>query len=115
MASYGYREHTEPHRYIRLLKNKKVAIMLAGMLLAVLLVSFSNKGLLRRIILEKELRDTNEKVVELAADIEELRRQRDLLQNDRATIERVAREAHGMIKPGEVVYRIRPAKGNAAQ
>ena len=115
MASYGYRENTEPHKFVRLLKNRKLSIILAGVLMAVLLITFSNKGLLRRVMLEKELHESDAHVAELSADIEALKKERDLLRNDLSTIEHVARESHGMIRHGEIVYRIRPSKGHAPQ
>ena len=115
MASYGYREHTEPHKWIRLLKNRKLTLILAGVVIAVLMITFSNKGLLRRVMLEQELHEAEQRTAELTADIEALRKQRDLLRNDMSTIEHVARESHGMIRNGEIVYRIRPSQGHSPQ
>jgi cell division protein FtsB len=85
-----------------------LTVLLLGMMAVVLLVTFSNKGLLRRIMMERELQERRQHVEELRADIAQLRRNCDLLRDDKATIERVARESHGMIRRGEVVFRVRP-------
>ena len=109
MPSFGYREHNEPTALVRILKNRKLTILIGIAGVAVLLVMFSNKGLLRRVMLENELRDKETRVSELKNDITALQHRRQLLTVDKKTIERVARETHGMIRPGEVVYRVRPA------
>jgi cell division protein FtsB len=109
MQPYAYRERTDLPKSVAFLKNRKLTFLLAGMCAIVLMITFSNKGLLRRFIMEKELRDKQARVEELAADIRQLERARDLLRDDPSTIEHVARESHGMIRPGEVVFRIRTA------
>jgi cell division protein FtsB len=109
MQSYGYRAHRHLPKSLAVLKNRKIVLMAGVVLVTVLMITFSNKGLLRRIMLSRELTERETHVTELRRDIAELRRQRDLLENDEATIERVARETHGMIRKGEVIYRVRPA------
>jgi cell division protein FtsB len=109
MPAFGYRENTELPRYLRFLKNRKIAVLVGATFVAGILIMFSNKGLLRRIMLAHELDASRERIELLRSDIRSLRASRDLLAADRFTIERTAREAHGMIKPGEVVYRIRAA------
>ena len=109
MQSFGYREHREIPRPLSFLKNRKLSILLGVFFVTILLITFSNKGLLRRILLERELHGRESHVLELKTDIAQLKHQCDLLRNDQATIEHVARESHGMIRLGEVVYRVRPA------
>lgn len=70
---------------------------------------FSTKGFISRMNLEGDIAEQEQRVIELQRDIQRLSRKRDLLRDDRATIEHVARESHGMIKTGEIVYRIVPA------
>jgi cell division protein FtsB len=41
----------------------------------------------------------------IRAEVARLEARRDSLMNDSATIERVARDRYGMIRPGEVIYR----------
>ena len=115
MPSYGYREHQQTPRFLRALKSKRLALLLGVVGVAILLITFSNKGLLRRILLEQELRERHERIEMLKADIRALRESRNRLLNDKAAIEHVARETHGMIKPGEIVYRARPASSTPAQ
>jgi cell division protein FtsB len=82
--------------------------MIGIVFVTVLMITFSNKGLLRRIMLTHELAEREAHIGELKRDIAALKKQRALLESDEATIERVARETHGMIRKGEVVYRVRP-------
>jgi cell division protein FtsB len=44
-------------------------------------------------------------LAEVRAEVERLRARADSLENDSATIERIARERWGMIRPGERLYR----------
>lgn len=76
---------------------------------------FSTKGFISRLRIEGEISEKETRVIELQRDIQRLARQRELLREDRATIEHVARESHGMIRPGEIVYRIVPAEEVAAK
>ena len=110
MASFGYYRNKEPHKLIKLLLNRKLAIVIGVMCMTILLFLFSNKGFLKRISLEKEKSALVEHVRELEVENERLRLEEKLLTNDLSTIEHVAREKHGMIKPGEVVYRVREIK-----
>ena len=115
MPSFGYRENSEPAPLVRILKNRKLSILIAAASVAVVLVMFSNKGLLRRFMLDDELREKTARIEQLKSDITDLRKRRDLLQYDRKTIERVARETHGMVREGEIVYRVRPAKPSSVE
>lgn len=83
--------------------------------MVVLYFLFSTKGFMSRINLESDLADKKARVLELERDIQRLSRERDLLREDRATIEHVARETHGMIREGEIVYRILPAEREQKQ
>lgn len=58
---------------------------------------------LRRIRREMELE--SERLIEARRTIDSLRARVDSLENDSATIERVARERWGLIRPGERLYR----------
>jgi cell division protein FtsB len=109
MQSYGYRTQRKLPKPLAILKNRKISVMIGLVFVTVLMITFSNKGLLRRILLTRELADREAHIEELNRDIASLKQQRMLLASDQATIERVARETHGMIRKGEVVYRVRPA------
>lgn len=110
MPSFGYRENSDPPAFVKLLRNRKLSILIGLAVVTVLLVMFSNKGLLRRVMLEGEFREKETRIAELRKDIEILEQRRALLAHDRKTIERVARETYGMIRPGELVYRVRPVE-----
>lgn len=115
MPSFGYREHSEPTAFIKLLKNRKLTILIGIASVAVLLVLFSNKGLLRRVMLESELSEKEARITELQQDLAALEKRKTLLLHDRKTIERVARETYGMVRPGELVYRVRPAEPQSVE
>jgi cell division protein FtsB len=110
MPTFGYRERAELPKPLRFLKFRKAGLLLLGGCTIVLLITFSNKGLLRRISMERDLADTWTRIDELKQDTLQLRRSSDQLRDDLATIERVARESHGMIRRGEVVFRLQAPK-----
>jgi cell division protein FtsB len=62
---------------------------------------------LRRVKDELELE--RQRLVEVQSEVERLRARVDSLENDSATIERIAREKWGMIRPGEKLYRFEDA------
>ena len=110
MPPFTYRTNRPQSRLLRFAKNKTQLILLLAVTMVLLYFALSSKGFVSRLRVENELTERQERVLELKRDILKLRRERDLLRDDFATIEHVAREAHGMIKPGEVVYRILPAE-----
>ncbi len=107
MQTYGYPTFKEPPKFLRFLKHRKLTILLGLSFVTVILVTFSNKGLLRRFLLESEVSDKKESITAIQKEITALKKRRHLLQTDYFEIESVAREQHGMIKPGEIVYMVR--------
>ncbi len=63
-------------------------------------------------LLYLEQRRTEEQIAELRRDHAELSSQRDALENDLFTLETLARRK-GMIRPGDLVYRIVPVPAEA--
>ena len=51
----------------------------------------------------------------LIARTDSLEQRADSLESDPLSIERTAREEHGLVKPGEVVVRFHPADGDEAK
>ena len=49
-------------------------------------------------------------LAELTAEVEALRARADSLESDPAVLERIAREKFGMIRDGELLYRVVPAQ-----
>ena len=58
--------------------------------------------------LKREIRSQEAALDRLYVELDSLSQVADLLENDRATQERVARELFGMIRDGEVLYRVEP-------
>jgi cell division protein FtsB len=109
MAEFGYREHIDHNPFLKKIISKKISIFIGGVLVVVVLVTFSNKGLLSRFKLEQEFSQKTAHITLLKKEISELKRKRDLLQKNPEAIEHVAREMHGMIRKGETVYKVIPA------
>ena len=101
------RQKTLKDRVSRMLKNPKKLLVLAGGLFLTLYVLFDNKGIVRRISLEVQRREMQEKVEEAKEETERLRAQIKALEGDKKTIEKIARERYGMARPGETVYRVK--------
>jgi cell division protein FtsB len=83
-----------------------IGLMTVGMLL---LAIFDPHGALAVRRQRAKLAEVNAKVAALTAENNQLRKEVDNLRSDEATIERIAREELGLVKPGEVVLRA-PAK-----
>lgn len=110
MPPYGYPKQKKQHKLVRILRNRTYTIMLISTALVLAYFLFSTKGFVSRYRIGAELEEKESRVVELKRDMQNLARERDRLLEDNKAIEHVARETHGMIKPGEIVYRILPAK-----
>ena len=65
--------------------------------------------------LEQKNRDYQSQVVSLKEKNEKLRREKELLDKDPVYLEKVAREKMGLVRDGEVVYRITPVPPVNAQ
>ncbi len=110
MLPFGYRPNRKQSPILRILKNRTYTLIFTALGLVLLYFAFSAKGFVSRLHIENELSDKHARVTELERSIHTLEQQRDLVKNDMAAVEHVARETHGMLKPGEIVYRIRPAR-----
>ena len=71
---------------------------------------FDTYSLTTRYQLESQKDELIERTRELELKTEELRQKIDELKNNPDLLEKIAREEYGMRKPGETVYRIKPAK-----
>ncbi len=87
-------------------QNKKLMVLISigGPLL--LFVLCNNRGLLQRMKLENQKQALELRVRDLRKEQEELQRFSILLDGDRPTIEKVARERYGMVRDGETLYRV---------
>jgi cell division protein FtsB len=86
-------------------ESRRKAVLL---LLAFIVVSsfflFSEYGLIKRFTVSSELSDINESLENAYYKSDSLNKDIELMQTDINTIEKVAREQYGMIKPGEKVF-----------
>lgn len=112
MPPFGYPKQRKQHKLVSVLQNRTYTILLVSALLISGYFLFSTKGFVSRLRIDGEVQETQERVIALQRDIQQLTRERDRLQHDSKAIEHVARETHGMVKPGEIVYRIVPAEEN---
>lgn len=60
--------------------------------------------------LKREARDQEEAIERLRFEIDSLRAWAESLETDSATQERVAREKFGMLRDGEMLYRVEPER-----
>lgn len=60
--------------------------------------------------LKRQVRDERLALEQLNLDIDSLRAYAESLETNRVTQERVARDRFGMIRDGEIVYRIEPSE-----
>jgi len=94
----------------KILKSKRFSLMVLILVPALSFITFSNKGVLQRVRLESEKRATQEKIQKAQQEQSQLQQQSKALDNDRKTIEKVAREKYGMIQEGETVYKVKKEK-----
>jgi len=90
--------------------NRSLVVTLLVGIPVVSFILFSPRGVIKRISLDTEKSNLEEQVA--AAEREQVRllqRSRDL-DHDLAVIEKIAREEHGMIRPGEPVYKVKKEK-----
>jgi cell division protein FtsB len=74
----------------------------------VLMLVFSNHGLLKRYEIIKDNKAIDAKIKDERAEQDSLRALTEKLRTDKTETERIAREHYGMIKPGERVFMVRP-------
>lgn len=92
----------------RVKKGRRLGLLLLVGLPIAGYVLLNPHGLIQRVRLERAKREVLEKLKN--AEIEQ-QRLRDLitkLETDKRTIEKVAREKHGMLRKGETVYKVKP-------
>ena len=76
------------------------------LLVMALLITFGNRGLVDNYLMNKRLAELKAQNDEIAIENNELKRKILLLRNDLAYIETLARSELGMVKEGDIVYRL---------
>ena len=71
---------------------------------------FSNRGILKKMSLETEKQEMQEKVRQAQLEHQKLTEQSKTLDTDDRAIEKIAREKYGMIRDGETVYKVKKDK-----
>jgi cell division protein FtsB len=80
----------------------------AGLLLLVVLSIYGVSGLLRIRAMHREIAAAEHEIGALRLQAEKLTATVDLLRNDPAYIEKLAREEHGLVREGETVLKFPP-------
>jgi len=74
--------------------------------LMALLITFGNRGIIDNYLMSKRLAQLNSQNGMIAVESDELKRKILLLRSDLTYIESIARNELGMVKKGDVVYRL---------
>ncbi len=90
-----------------LFKTRRRSIVTLAVTILLLYLLFDNKGVIARIRLELQKQEMTEKVRQAEQETKQLQSELKALQGDKQTIEKVAREKHGMVREGETVYRVK--------
>jgi cell division protein FtsB len=88
-------------------KNKTFRWIFITGVIVIIIGLFSNKGILRRIQLEKEKAVWLDSIKKAEYEQKQLEQQSKALESDKKAIEKVARENFGMVKEGETVYKLK--------
>jgi cell division protein FtsB len=80
--------------------------LVAFLFLMALLITFGNRGIVDNYLMGKRLAQLKLQNTLIAAESDELKKKIILLRDDLAYIESVARNELGMVKKGDVVYRL---------
>lgn len=91
----------------RLTRNRRRLFFVILALALVLYLLFDNKGIITRLRLESQKKELIQKVEEAEKEAVRLQERQKAIQGDKQTIEKIARERHGMAREGETLYRIK--------
>ena len=87
---------------------RRFAFLWIGIALLILFIFFYLPGLSRVQELRLEEERLWKELKELEGEIQALKEEKELLEKDRAYLEKVAREELGLVRPGEMVYKLVP-------
>lgn len=102
------------NRYARRKRIERILYTLAALILVALVLDgvFGSHGLIATYRLRLQVRQAQQKTEQLTRENQEFAGQVRQLKSDPSAIERVAREKMGLVKPGELVFKL-PAKPSA--
>ena len=90
-------------------KKYQLIILLIG-ILVVIVIFFSDYGVIKRLSLEMKSNELQKEIIQQRQITDSMQIALDRLKNDTVEIERIAREKYGMSKKNEDVYYIKPKK-----
>ena len=85
-------------------------VFLSTLVLLIILTIFGQRGFVHMVRLKEELHEIEKKNVKLHEENESLKREIELLKNNLKYLEEIARKELGLIKDGELVYRLGEGK-----
>jgi len=80
--------------------------LIAFLMVMALLITFGNRGLVDSYLMSKKLSELKAQNNENAADNNELKKKIALLRDNTGYLEYIARSELGMVKEGDIVYRL---------
>ena len=92
----------------------RFTILWIGIGLLVIFIFFYLPGLSRVQELRLEEERLSKELNTLGREIQALKEEKELLQKDQAYLEKVIREELGLVRPGEMVYKIVPTPENSS-
>lgn len=92
------------------MKNKRLVLTLVIAIPVAMFILFSNRGIVKKMSLEAEKKDMQEKVRQAQIENQKLLEQSKILDTADQAIEKIAREKYGMIRDGETVYKVKKVK-----
>jgi cell division protein FtsB len=80
--------------------------LIAFLMVMALLITFGNRGLVDSYLMSKKLTELKAQNNENAAENNELKRKITLLRDNTGYLEYIARSELGMVKEGDIIYRL---------
>jgi cell division protein FtsB len=85
---------------------RRTLLLVAVALPVLAIATFGSRGVLRRVQLESQASETRDQLNIERAKSDSLRHEINRYKADTTTIERLARERYGMVRSGEIIYRV---------
>ena len=80
--------------------------LVAFLIVMALLITFGNRGLVDNYLMNRKLASLKKENLKIAAENEELKKKISLLKEDAAYLEYTARSELGMVRHGDIIYRL---------
>lgn len=91
---------------------KRMYLIPAGVILFILFFTvFGERGLLRIYHLKREQQEIQQRLDQVKAENEKLKREIEALRTDRRYLESIARKDFGLVRPNEVIYQFHNRTG----